>query len=244
MPKISIIIPTYQEEQYIEHTLKQFQDLKIPHEIIVTDGGSVDKTLEIVKKYTDKVVVWDRVQKGRRQTFGEAKNLGASLADGKYYVFIDADVSIFEPQKFFEELIAYFEKTKDLVALTVPMRVTPEFAKSMDSFFGEPINFVYKVQNNWFGQGNASGEFQMITADAFKKVNGYGEHLAAGEDNDMFRRLRKIGLTRYYAKLPIYHTFRRPHKVGWLKLYGIWIKNGIHVSLYNKSPYKEWDVVR
>ena len=64
-----------------------------------------------MREHTDKIIVWD---KPHRQTFGEAKNAGANIARGEFLVFIDADVIIPEPEKFFEELLAAFKKNKKL----------------------------------------------------------------------------------------------------------------------------------
>jgi glycosyltransferase involved in cell wall biosynthesis len=240
-PLISIVIPTFKEISFLERTLKNFDSLQIPHEIIITDGGSTDGTLEIARRYTDKVVVWDQ---SRRQTFGEAKNAGAAIAAGTFLVFIDADVLIPSPQAFFEEVVMVFNKNQKLVALTAPLKPWLENHSWVDAFFSAPLNWFYIVSNNVFHSGNSSGEFQMIRAEVFRRIGGFGELLAAGEDNDMFRRLATLGQTRSYWKLCVRHSLRRAHKLGWLRTYGIWIKNGLSVALRGKAAYKEWTVVR
>ncbi len=241
MPKISIIIPTLREEQFLERTLKNFDDLDVPHEIIITDGGSTDQTLDIARRFTDKILVWDQP---RRQTFGEAKNAGAHIASGEFFVFIDADVIIPEPQKFFEELLAAFEKNKKLVAVTVPLKPYLENSSLADKFCCAPLNWFYVISNNMFHSGNSSGEFQMVRADIFRKIGGFGEQLIAGEDNELFRHLATVGRTASYRTLCVRHSLRRPHKLGWLSTYGIWIKNGLSIMFRNKAAYKEWTVVR
>lgn len=241
MPTISIIIPTLREGPFIERTLKNFDGLQIPHEIIITDGGSTDETFPIAHKYTDKITVWGQ---SRRQTFGEAKNAGAALATGTYLVFIDADVLIPEPEAFFKEVIAAFTSNPKLAGITVPLKPYIENTSMMDKVFSAPLNWFYVISNNVFHSGNSSGEFQMVRADVFRKIGGFSEHLAAGEDNEMFRRLAGIGRTLSYYKLCVRHSLRRPHKLGWLRTYGIWIKNGIHVAVRGKAAYKEWSVVR
>ena len=240
-PVISIIIPTLREEQFLGKTLENLKGLMMPHEIIITDGGSQDKTLEIARQYTDKITVWSQQ---RRQTFGEAKNEGAKLATGEFVVFIDADVIIPEPQKFFEEVISAFRKNPKLAGITAPMKPLAENHSLVDAFFCAPLNWSYIVFNNMFHSGNSSGEFQMMRAEIFKKIGGFAEHLAAGEDNDMFRRLAAHGRTLSYHKLCVRHSLRRAHKLGWLRTYGIWIKNGLSVALRGKAAYKEWSVVR
>lgn len=241
MPTLSIIIPTLREGPFLERTLKNFDGLTIPHEIIITDGGSTDETLDVARRYTDKVTVWTEP---RRQTFGEAKNAGAALATGEYLVFIDADVLIPKPQAFFEEMLAAFDTNPRLVAMTVPLKPWPENHSLKDAFFSAPLNWFYVISNNLFHSGNSSGEFQMVRAEAFRKVGGFGEELVAGEDNELFRRLADIGRTLSYWRLCVQHSLRRPHKLGWLRTYYIWIKNGISVALRGRAAYKEWSVVR
>jgi glycosyltransferase involved in cell wall biosynthesis len=241
MPVISIIIPTLREEQFLERTLKNLNSLALPHEIIITDGGSTDRTLDIARHYTNKIVVWDQT---RRQTFGEAKNAGAALATGEFLVFIDADVLVPEPEQFFSKALSAFRTNTKLAGITVPLKPYLENHSIIDAVMGEPINWFMIVMNNMFHSGNSSGEFQMMRTDAFRKVGGFGEHLIAGEDNDMFRRLAAHGRTLSYYKLCVRHSLRRPHKLGWLKVYGIWLKNGFSVALRGKAAYKEWSVVR
>jgi len=240
-PTISIIIPTLKEEQFLERTLENLKTLQLPHEIVISDGGSTDHTLDIARRYTDKIVVWDQP---RRQTFGEAKNTGAAIASGKYLVFIDADVIIPEPEAFFEEVIAAFDKNPKLAGITAPLKPLVENSSLTDAFFCAPLNWFYVVSNNMFHSGNSSGEFQMMRADIFKSIGGFGEHLAAGEDNEMFRRLAAHGRTLSYRKLCVRHSLRRAHKLGWLRTYGIWIKNGLSIMFRDKAAYKEWTVVR
>jgi glycosyltransferase involved in cell wall biosynthesis len=242
MPVLSIIIPTLREGAFLERTLSQFTGLQIPHELIITDGGSTDGTLDIARRYTDKVLVWDAP---RRQTFGEAKNAGAALAEGDYLVFIDADVLIPEPQKFFEEMLRLFAQNPRLVASTVPLRPWPENHSLIDALFCEPLNWAYIIWNNLFHSGNSSGEFQMVRAESFRKEGGFKEELAAGEDNELFRELaHHHGRTLSYWKLHVQHSLRRQHKLGWLRVYASWIKNGLSVVLRGRAAYKEWSVVR
>ncbi len=241
MPTISIIIPTLREGPFLERTLKNFDGLQIPHEIIITDGGSTDETLDVARRYTEKITVW---AEPRRQTFGEAKNAGAALANGTFLVFIDADVIIPSPQSFFEEVLNVFEKNTTLIATTAPLKPYSENHSWIDAFFSAPLNWFYIISNNIFHSGNSSGEFQMVRAEAFRKIGGFSEHLAAGEDNELFRQLATIGRTMSYSKLCVRHSLRRPHKLGWLTTYGIWIKNGLSVAIRGKAAYKEWSVVR
>ncbi len=241
-PVLSIIIPTLREGGFLERTLKNFEGLGMPHEIIVSDGGSTDETLAIARRYADRIVVWD---KPRRQTFGEAKNAGAALATGAFLVFIDADVIIPKPQAFFTEMLAAFRAHPERVAMTVPLKPWPENHSLIDAIFCEPLNWFYIIANNIFHSGNSSGEFQMVRADAFRRQKGFKEFLAAGEDNELFRELATHeGRTISYPKLYVRHSLRRIHEFGWLETYFVWIKNGLSVMLRGRAAYKEWKVIR
>lgn len=84
MSKISVIIPTYNEEDAIYDCIKHLKDLGNNLEIIVVDGASSDKTVQIAKE--QKIKVLDSVP-GR----GHQCNKGASEASGLIFLFLHAD---------------------------------------------------------------------------------------------------------------------------------------------------------
>jgi len=82
---ISIIIPTYNEENCIEETLQLLLGLqcRLGHEVIVADGGSKDRTVAIASRY----VLVIKSKKGK----GTQMNAGASAAKGSILFFAHAD---------------------------------------------------------------------------------------------------------------------------------------------------------
>ena len=71
--------------------------------------------------------------------------------------------------------------------------------------------------------------------------NASMEELAKYHDADP----ETVELARGYdVASAIYHTFRRPHKLGWIRTYAIWITNGLYLVLKGDSAFKEWKVVR
>ena len=83
---ISVIIPALNEERYIENCLKSIMQQKFLNvEVIVVANGCNDKTAEIAKKYTNKVIETEK--KG----VSYARNLGAKISNGEILVFVDAD---------------------------------------------------------------------------------------------------------------------------------------------------------
>jgi glycosyltransferase involved in cell wall biosynthesis len=89
MPKVSVIMPVYNGQAYIEQAIdsllaQSFQDW----ELVVVDDGSSDSTPQILKKFTD-----ERIRTIRQENAGEAtaRNVGLENAKGEYVAFLDAD---------------------------------------------------------------------------------------------------------------------------------------------------------
>ncbi len=239
---ISIIIPTLNEEKILAKTLSELKKLTVcDHEIIVTDGKSTDNTISIAKRYADKVV---ENKSGKRQTIGEGRNMGANVAVGEFLVFMDADVEIPQINDFFLKILDDFNKKEKLVAMSVYFKVFKDQATLGDKLFFNTINMVYFIMNNIFGIGAAGGDFQMVRAEAFRKVGGFDIRLAAGEDNELFSRLAKIGRTRIDSGLYVLHTSRRAHSTGWLVLLATWFGNAMYARFLHRSMSKEWKVIR
>ena len=90
-PLVSIIIPTYNAEKYIEETLNSiFEQTYKEWEIIVIDDVSTDDTRKIVEKFTYKKNI-RLVQSIEKLFTPGARNKGIELAKGKYIAFLDAD---------------------------------------------------------------------------------------------------------------------------------------------------------
>lgn len=110
MIKTSVIIPVYNTEAYISECLDSvLRQTQKDVEIIVVDDGSTDNSLEIVRKY-QKTYSNVNVICQENKKLGAARNLGISIATGKYLCFLDADDFIEESM--LEEL---YQKAKDNV---------------------------------------------------------------------------------------------------------------------------------
>jgi glycosyltransferase involved in cell wall biosynthesis len=236
--KLSIIIPTLNEERYLGAMLENIRAklTSYEYEIIVSDGGSWDKTLEIAKKYA----ITLKYEDVERKTISWQRNRGAQIARGNFLVFMDTSVNILEPNSFFRQALARFEKDPKLVALAPKIRIFPNKETFADVFFGAFFNYIFWLENNVLGIGAAPGKFQIIRADAFRKVGGYREDLVVAEDLDIFARLAKIGHTRIALNLTVYHSGRRIHTVGWLKLIWLWTKNFFSYTFFGYSITKDW----
>ena len=239
---ISFIIPTLNEEKYIGKTLAYVSKYTGEYEIIVSDTNSKDKTVEIARQYTDKIIIHSK--EGKKLTIGAGRNLGASIAKGEYLVFLDADICIIEPDTFFKKAFSCFTTNKKLVGLTVRLHVFKELETIGDKIIIPFFIYIRFLMNNYLGIGAATGEFQMIPKNTFDKIHGFNESLATGEDDDIFRRLSKIGETHLELGLIAYHSGRRAHAIGWPKLLYLWTRDSLSVWFFKKSVSKEWTEVR
>jgi glycosyltransferase involved in cell wall biosynthesis len=238
---ISIIIPTLNEESVLEDRLRRLRSgLTIPHEIIVSDGKSTDKTVEIARKLADKVVVYSGE---KRQTIAQGRNDGARAAQGEFLAFLDADCMIPEPDKYFTKALAQFDDHK--ISAVVPwVKVLPEMATLSDKIVYAVFNSYLAFINNIFNLGVSGGEFQMMRRDTFNKIGGYDESLTASEDMELLGRLSKIGKAKLDTSLVIYHTGRRAHKIGWPRLLFQWFANSVSMMTHGKSYSTEWKPIR
>ncbi|HEX7724354.1 MAG TPA: glycosyltransferase [Candidatus Paceibacterota bacterium] len=238
---ISIIIPTYNEEKIIGKTLSELKaKLTLPHEIIVTDDKSKDRTAEIARAYADQVLVPEK----KHRTISANRNYGATFAHGHYLAFLDADSTIADPNTFFTHAISQFEADPGLMALTGKIGVWPELETWSDRVVYFFFNATHYLKNNVFKMGEGSGKFQMMTRTAFDTVGGYREDLVTGEDGDMFGRLAKAGKTKYVGNLVVLHQGRRAHRIGWPKLLCIWMIERFWVAVFGKSRSKVWVDIR
>ena len=105
--KLSVCMIVRDEEKFLDNCLKSLKpllDLNLA-ELIIVDTGSVDKTIEIAKKYTNKVYF-----KEWNNNFSEARNYSISLAKGEYIFIMDADQEMEENEV--NKLIKFFSSNE------------------------------------------------------------------------------------------------------------------------------------
>lgn len=239
---ISIIIPTLNEEKLLPRLLDQLNGQKLKsqfnYEIIISDGGSKDKTIEIAKRYTDKIFIHNEPG---RQKISEGKNKGYYLSKGDTLVFICADCRLENPVQFFEYLLKF--KNSKYKAATFWFDVFPEERKWNDLIFHTFFNCLIRFLN-FIGNGMGRGECQVIKRDVFEKLNGFNEELTAGEDYDLYTRIRKIGKIDVNFKIKVFESPRRYRRYGYLKILLMWFRNSLRVLNIVKTQVEEWKEIR
>jgi len=220
MVSISVIIPAMNEEKYIERTIKSLinQSFK-DYELIVVDGNSKDKTREIAKKYTKKVII----QKGKG--ISSARNQGAKIAKGNVLVFIDADTEL---SKNFLEVINEKMKDKNIAGGSTffyPEKNSGVFKKAL-YFFVSCINYIM----TYTGNVRTTGYNSFFRKTYFDKVGGYDVSFSLFEDHEISRRIKKYGKIVFLRKVNAYTSSRRFDKNP-LKLIYTYLKVEINALL-------------
>jgi rSAM/selenodomain-associated transferase 2 len=172
--KVSIIVPTFNEAQGLKETLTQIQQL-CPHELVVSDGGSDDNTLEIAKKFT-KHVVYSPAGRALQM------NSGAQIATGDIFLFLHADSRI---------ELASFEKM--LCSLKSSDKIGGAFSLCIDSdkWSLRLITRLANLRSKYLGMAYGDQAF-FVKNSTFQQMNGFTEFPIC-EDIDFFKRLRKLG---------------------------------------------------
>ena len=172
--KVSIIVPTLNEELVLEKTLTQFQQLS-PHELIVSDGGSDDGTRNIAGRFSHRVITGSA---GRALQM----NVGADEATGDILLFLHADSRI-EPESY----------RKMLQCMLNPEWIGGAFTLCIESgkWSLKLIALLANIRSKYFGLAYGDQGF-FVRKEVFKDMNGFSP-LPICEDLDFYYRLRKKG---------------------------------------------------
>lgn len=242
MGKISVVIPTLNEEKLLTGMLRQFSpDLLQSHaiELVVSDGGSTDGTVAIAREHAHLVV---ENNEGIRQTISIGRNRGAERATGDVFVFLAADTLFSNAETFFS-VIEREIANPSIAALTCSISVYPDEEGRIDRAYHGFYNWLFYMMNR-VGMGMGRGECHVMRREVFNKVHGYAEGIAAGEDYEIFQRLKKVGVVRFLRELRIYESPRRYRRLGYLHVTGSWFLNFLSVFFLGRSVRKEWKPIR
>ena len=201
--EFSVIVPTYNEEKYIEQCLQSILRQNINRadfEIIVSDGASSDKTHTIAEKLADKIVV------NEKRGASVQRNYGAQYAKGEILVFIDADTYL--DSSF---LAAFKEQFNDKKVVAVSGIAYPAGGKLPQRFVYRATYILMQVLHLM----NLSLFPAMCVAyrkQAFENAGGFRVDFTTLEDLDLSKRISKTGLTKIATRAHAFSSTRRIHK--------------------------------
>lgn len=185
MMDLTIIIPSYNQAEFLPEAIESALNQTVPSEIIVVDDGSTDNSLEVAKSYGPQIVVVSQVNKG----LASARNTGIMWATGNYVLPLDAD-DILEPNCV-EKILEVAGKTDaDIIA---PAIRCFGLGDQVTILIDEPKLADFKI-------GNRIAYCSAIKTSALLAVGGYSPKMVEGfEDYHLWVNL----LTRGYRIVTI-----------------------------------------
>lgn len=212
--KVTAIIPTLNEEKYIEKCTESLlnQDLKLT-EILVVDGGSSDKTIEIVKKLkkrSEKEGVVLEVVLMKKKGITRARDLGFRKAVGDVIMSCDAD-TIYPPDYL---KTAISRLGGEYVGVTGRQKVeNPKWFIKIESIFIYHVNILAFRLFKTIKQLRAYNV--VFLKSAYLKTKGMDVDIYAVEDElGLARSLNFVGKIYYEPKLVPLTSSRRHNKGG------------------------------
>lgn len=109
MPKVSVIIPTYNRSSLVKDAIcSVLAQTELDLEVIVVDDGSTDGTCKVVEGLRDgRVNYFYKINGGA----ASARNLGLSKCEGEYVAFLDSDD--FWPENYLEVMVSHLENNSE-----------------------------------------------------------------------------------------------------------------------------------
>ncbi len=201
--EFSIIVPTYQEEKYIEPCLRSIaqQNYKrTEYEIIVSDAHSNDRTIEKANQYADKVIIDDR--KG----IAYGRNAGAQCACGDIYVFVDADATL--SLDFLSQCHQVFH---DLSVVGMTGSAEPSDGGFIQRFVYRGTYYMVRIFH-LLGLSLFPGICVAYRQEVFKMLGGFREDFGIVEDLDLSRRISRLGVCKIDKEARAFVSTRRLEK--------------------------------
>lgn len=230
MPKISVIVPAYNEQDYIEATLISLRSQTYPnYEVIVVSNGSTDRTPEIARIFTP------HVYELREKGVARARNFGAKKAAG-ILVFLDADTVAAEDLL---EKVSLAVKEGYIGGKT---RILPveeglfwNIFRVVDNLFDDWLFYKLGIPNIF-----SYSPFVFCKKEYFEEVGGFPEDLVATEEIQLLKRLRKRGRIKFIKDSYVIPSSRRAEKQG--KLYGGFLLPVFHFFFPKSKKWPYLDV--
>ena len=197
-PIFSIIIPAYNEAANIGLCLESvFSCVRegFSIEVIVVDDCSTDDTAEIARAYGCKVIP----NQGSRDTISGLRNIGAQMANGEFFVFLDADMVV--PSNWLTVALSYFEN--DFKGLFGFVDRVPDEAGMVAKAWG---NRLFIKRDRIMDVDFLTGRNLFLNKTVFSALNGFDEKLSTAEDKDFSLRAAAAGYRVFSSpEAPVVH---------------------------------------
>ncbi|CEO04362.1 glycosyltransferase [[Clostridium] sordellii] len=194
---LSIVMMVKNEERYLDKTLESLKPLmrEIDSELIILDTGSEDSTVEIAKKYTDKIFFanWNN-------DFGQMRNISISHASGEWILILDADEQLTNYDKLKEFLNSNLCEKYNSATITLKNI----FSEDEERYSVDPLLRLFKNYNGFRYEGAIHEQpiFKSPTYNDIARFNHYGYLFEDEEVRQLKESRNKAILLREIEKNP------------------------------------------
>lgn len=204
-PKISVVIPAYNEEMTIARCLRSLVEQSLPRdqfEIILVDNNCTDHTVRIAETFGP-----IRVLTETTPGVGAARATGWQAARGDIIVSTDADVQL--PRHWLKKIASYLEGHPDVVA------ISSGYLFYDRDFFVNWIVRIFEhslVALSWFLAGGVmamTANNMAVRRDVYQKTTGLDRGLQFGEDLNLAKKLHQFGSIRWLFNNRVKTSARR-----------------------------------
>jgi glycosyltransferase involved in cell wall biosynthesis len=231
--KLSVIIPAYNEEEYLPETLRYIRNalfvLAHPSEIIVVDNDSKDKTTQVAESFGAKVFPESE------HNISRVRNTGAQNSTGNVLIFVDADTLV--PSTLFQKIAELMEDEKCFGGA-----VSVEYANLQRKWLK-----VYLLGWKFWGKifNMKQGAAQFCRKHVFEDLQGYEESIFMGEDVEFYWRLSRFAKRNdgylYFVENPkVTTSARRFEQMSLWKTLLLTHPIFIYLTWRKKSFWKDW----
>ena len=225
---LSIIIPTYNEEEYLPVLLESIEKQSFEdYEIIVADANSTDRTREIAEEHGCIVVDGGLPAVGR--------NNGARVAKGEYLLFLDSDLELTDD--YIRNALYEFRMERAGIAIT---QMLPMSQKVEDKLYHDFANyFMVRVEKI---KPHGAGCYGIIARkELHDECGGFDEDLTFGEDTDYIERLAKKDRFKVLRSAKVGVSTRRLEEDGIETLIRQYGKSTVNDFLGKRTEASELD---
>ncbi|MEO6528723.1 MAG: TIGR04283 family arsenosugar biosynthesis glycosyltransferase [Gemmatimonadaceae bacterium] len=206
---LSVIVPTFNEEAIIVATLRHCHATLSPHELIVADGASTDRTVERARAYATVIA--------SEASRGAGLNAAAAIATGDVLLFLHADTTV--PSGAADAISAAMVAS-DVIGGAFRLRF--DHPGRLASFVARSVNVRSVLLNTFFGD-----QALFVRRDVFARAGGFSDW-SVMDDIEILRRLRPHGRL-VLLDLSVVTSARRHENRGWLRtLVTVWVVTVLH----------------
>lgn len=190
---VSIVTPSYNQAEFVEATILSIQNQTYPFvEHVVVDGASIDGTVEILKKYEDKIVCVSEPDNGET----EAMNKGITMARGEIIAFVSSDNTL-EPGAV-EKVVSFFTEHPEVDMVSGGCKSIDKNGKVLEVIY-PPDVFSVKHLIRKLGSYGMPEPATFIKKNVLEEVGGFDEKMKYVNEVDLFIR---IGMHYNVAHIP------------------------------------------